>query len=279
MKQLRNLTAVITAAALIAIVTGCTPATVANKPTSSSTSKASGAVKSYGDVIVLKKVTDEFGTYQQTTIDPKSAVAVYDPSTLDLSAGDQGFTPKQLQSALTYVLKFVTEEGVDSIALDRNMAGWDQWKTQEGSKFVLEGERSNILNTASPGYDRPSLISSDFNNKFPVFIRDGKPRLTESHPTVQKITEGTAAHAGRYVYFTGSTTTTYRLDNKAMQAVVVLDDPTKDLATLKATRPEYFDGSENTFDEVWSWQYAVIPEGDGWMIGGYYTGGKVSFKN
>jgi hypothetical protein len=74
----------------------------------------------WGDVVAYKDVTDEFGTYCQTTIDPAAEVLQYDVSKVDLeSLKEYGFTEQDVKDGLVKGAEFLSQEVLDSTVMDK----------------------------------------------------------------------------------------------------------------------------------------------------------------
>ena len=259
--------------ALAACVGGVEPKNPTSAPKSShSASPAPAADNVLGDAIVLAKVTDSFGTYESTTIDPKSGPMQYDATKIDQSAFDKGFTKESIYSAQQYIVKFVSEQGLDSPAVDQQNAGWDDWKNKTASKYLLPSQSDVILTTNQPGFDRSFLIIADPNNAVPQLVRDGKPRIANQTTVLTKVSGKNEAPVGNFLYFEGKSVVNYRVsDAEAQKSIMAIKtNAGKSLADVKAEHPEFFDGKENVMFTTFTWAYAVVKDAQGnWKIGGY----------
>lgn len=274
LKQLKKPLLGLSMAGVLAVsISGCagvTPDKGENgHPTPSHTSSQTVDTTEYGDVIAYKKVTDSKGTYEQTTIAPDAEILKYNAAIVDGSAGAAGFDEARITSAQAYVAKFVSEQTLDSIALDNDAQGWSKWKKDVSTEYVEPSQTTAILDEPDTKYDRSIVILNDPDNSFPDTIRDGKPRLTSSKSTLTKITGSTDNVVGNYLYLEGNSTVEYRVNDAAAQKNLLELNKGVTKEQLKEAHPEFFDGKENQLEVKVSWSYAVIPYDKDWKIGGY----------
>lgn len=125
-------------------------------------------------------VTDEFGTYQRTTINPSSVVV--DSTGTGLIAGDA-------ESAKNFVVNFVAAEVMDSVALD-NANHLAQWWAEVAPKYVHSAHLAELQtltmsemsqNTQSYGFGliANNAAGDDAGSPFPTLLRDEKPRVAD----------------------------------------------------------------------------------------------------
>lgn len=247
-----------------------TPAPSASHSASAAPTPGAGADNLLGNAIVLGKVTDSFGTYESTTIDPKSEAMNYDATKVDQSAFDQGFNKDTILSAQQYAVKFVSEQGIDSPALDQQTSGWDNWKNKTAPKYLLSSQSDVLLNTNQAGFDRPLVIINDPNNAVPQLIRDGKPRIANQMTVLTKISGKSDPAAGSYLWIEGKSIVNYRVSNTEAQKSVMSINKSTTLAEVKTEHPEFFNGKEDVLFTNLTWQYAVVKDAQGnWKIGGF----------
>lgn len=281
MKKL--LLAVGIAGVLSVAVAGCTSHMVddrasTGKPSSSSSAVASPAPTKnaapvvYGSVIPFKKVTDAGGTYEQTTIDPGNVSTKWDASKADSSATSL-FSDAELKSAQAYIVKFVAEEGNDSIAVDSN-DGWATWQKTTADKYLLPSYKTQLLGkpttTTSGTLDRSTIIFNNPNSTVPALVRDGGPRIEENVIAANKLTGGTDASAGDYIRLAGTSVIKYRVAEDVARTWVKKNNnaATTD-AELRAYAPGLYDGKEDYYHVNVNWSYVVVKYEGGWRIGGY----------
>ena len=259
--------------ALAACVGGVEPKNHTSAPKASQSASAAPAVGNVlGDAIVLGKVTDSFGTYESTTIDPKSGPMQYDPTKIDQSAFDKGFTKESIHSAQQYIVKFVSEQGLDSPAVDQQNTGWDDWKNKAASKYLLPSQSASILNAVPPGFDRSLVVIDDPNNAVPQLVRDGKPRIANQTTVITKISGLNDSSVGNYLWIEGKSIVNYRVSDAEAQKSIMANknNAGKTSADVKAEHPEFFDGKENVMFTTFTWVYAVVKDAQGnWKIGGF----------
>ena len=225
-----------------------------------------------GDAVVLGKVTDGFGTYEATSIDPKSKSMQYDATKIAKSAFDEGFTKETIQSAQQYIVKFIAEQALDSPAVDQKNSGWENWKSKVAPKYLLPSQSAALLNTNQANFDRPLLIINDPNNAVPQLVRDGKPRIANQTTVITAISGKNDVSVGNFLWVEGSSIVNYRVsDAEAQKSIMAIkNNASKTLADVKAEHPEFFDGKENVMLTTFTWQYAVVKVAQGnWLIGGY----------
>lgn len=240
-------------------------------PTSSpsSSSQPVDPARTYGDVIALKEVTDDKGTYQQTTVSDSDDSMQYDASKVDQTAYDAGFSDTDLESAQKWTAKFVAEQQADSGAVDSD-AGWEAWKENEGRQYIAAGTYDSIM-TPAPGGDRSAVIYNNPSSSVPPLIRDGAPRIRDEKITVTGLSGGNDPSEGNYVWVSGTTETNYRATDEAALAFVKKQNPDASEQLLKETVPGLFDGKENAYKVNITWGYALVKSGDSWKLGGYNT--------
>jgi hypothetical protein len=190
----------------------------------------------YGDVIALKDVTDEQGTYCQTTIDPRSEALVYDASKVDVpSLIEYGFTEEDAKKAQETTVKFVTEEALDSAALDStDPAAFSTWAQKNDSRF-------------SGDWDVAATDGVVYSGSLNGLVRDGAPRSSETTISVLKIyAQGNAAVEGdgTLVVETRSTAK-YRMSDDAAIESYITGGYTGTREALIAEHPDLADGVEN----------------------------------
>lgn len=254
---------------LAATVAGCSSrGTFSPSATHSSlsTPTASAAAKRYGDVIPLKSVTDEYGTYEQTTIAP-DAPAMKLARKYVTAGATSTWSDADLLSAQQFVVKFAVEEGMDSTALD-NRDAWTQWQTDHKSTFDPSEYQSMVVTPDSSGSDRASVINNDLITKGqtiplnPVMTRDGGPRVQEEKLRVSKVDGGTR-DSEKYVDVYISAAAIYR--TPAANAY----DRLKALGQSDIASQQLIDGTGTVpWDMNVSFTYDVVKSGDGWVLSG-----------
>jgi hypothetical protein len=241
-------------------------------PTGTSTSQPVTSGTAYGDSIVIGKVTDALGTYENTGINPKDAIMTkVDPSIVAPSVAANGFTPADTLSAQQYVATFIASQGLDSNAVDLpESTGWNVWEKNEASKYIYAPLKSELLTpTATDKSDRSIIINNNQNGVYPPLVRDGKPRLSNTTIGANAISGGSDPKAGKYLYLEGTAIADYRVSQKNSIAWLLKNNPKYTEATLKAARPDLFANSEDDFQTTLTWKYAVVKDGASWKIAGF----------
>ena len=127
------------------------------------------------ELVELETVEDEFGSYKRTTLKDISSITLTNEAALNKEDGD---------SAKDFIIKFIVEEALDSIALD-NEAQWDSWKTNMAPKYIHPDYIDEILGSGMAmsdevgTYGGQGIILTDAGNSMPNLKRDGTARSTD----------------------------------------------------------------------------------------------------
>jgi hypothetical protein len=264
---MQRVLAVAGAAALLT-VSGCSalPSSSNSPSPSASASASAGPVgPAVGDVVPRESVTDEFGTYLHVTLDPASALATQiNPATLDDSITGSSWDQDALLEAQRFVATFVAEQAIDSTALDRDLAGWQEWQAANGERFFgpdMEGELSKPDN----GSDRPTPIYNDPDDYTPRLVRDGLARLDDATITVDEIANE-PREGGEWLKVSGKSDVAYRVtDEEAIAALVLQGYDDESLSGF----PALSDGEDGHYLVQMEWTYEVERTGDAWIIRAY----------
>jgi len=262
---------------LLATVTlaGCGSANpdapVATSATSAAPTQTSEPKADLGDVTVKTGpdgepvvITDEAGSYQKITISPDAAVFNLDKSEFDSTVAAVGRTDEDVLSAQRWVMTFLAEEGLDSIAVD-GLTGWDDWKTSSTGKY-LAPEWAWILDEPSAVSDRAAFIYNNPNNKGVTMIRDGLPRLSTASIALNSVKA--YEEQGGLLVFSGLTTADYRITDA--EALKYLNNNGKPHEAAVAEWPQFGDGVDGTFTLTFTFTYGVRKDAtNGWLITGY----------
>lgn len=182
-------------------------------------------------------ITDEYGSYTPTTINPNDDSLTVNPSTVSANVNEAGWTAEDVSSGQKYIVTFVAEQTADSIALDRT-TGWDKWKNEVAPQYLDSQWQDSILNSSATGTDRAVPISNNFNNITPDLTRNGGPRLSSSNISVNEVDSANVNGAEMLIYG-GTYEATYNtVGGKPL--------------TTKST-----------------WKYSVVKSADSWSITGY----------
>ncbi len=241
-----------------------------SQPTSTSTSTTSPSDQYYGDVIPAKTIKDAYGTYESTTIDPKSPIyTTLASSTITSAATTAGWTNSQMLSGQQWTLKFVAEQTTDSIALD-GTTGWAEWQ-KNATKYISGPFADSIINVTptGSGSDRPLVIFNNPNGLTPTMVRDGKPRLLSNKFTITKI-DNVSYQGQNYLSISGTALTRYRVTDAAAIASVAKQLSISE-ADVKVKYPIFTDGKINVYDDTFTFRYNLVKTGSTWSVGGYNT--------
>jgi hypothetical protein len=258
--------AVVAGAATLLLLSGCSAfpnGFPSGSPSPSGSTSASpvplGAA--FGDVAPRESVTDELGTYLHVTLSPASAAATaVDPATVDSSITGSSWDDASLLEAQRYVATFVAEQTIDSIALDRNEAGWDEWV-----QVYLGGTIPPDLIKPDNGADRPVPIYNDPDNLTPQLVRDGLPRLDDASITVESLVNS-PREGGEWLTVSGVSDVAYRLSDEGAIASLLQLGYDEDTAT---SFPALTDGTDGHYLTHFDWSYSVERVGDAWQIRDY----------
>jgi hypothetical protein len=152
------------------------------------------------ELVELEIVEDEFGSYKRTTIQDTSSVAL---TTDGIQNKEEGVAAKD------FIIKFIVEEALDSIALD-NESKWESWKTNVAPKYIHPDHIDEIL-----GFDMVlssewgtfggiGIALTDAGNSMPNLKRDGSARSTDKLFKTFTVDQDLINSEILYVYTTGS---------------------------------------------------------------------------
>lgn len=240
-------------------LTGCT--------TSAGTAPTTDG-KTYGvfkDFTEDKKVTDEFGEYTVTKLNPSSTATVYDITRTQPDLYRYGFTDTDAKEAQQVVANFVASEGVDSIMLD-NTNNNQKWLDANFDKW-LGGPFSSAL--------KEDILNANSEYSFvvkglPLTVRDGKPRILSNSIHINNIT-ASKDNSGKYIEIYGNATTQYRASEKNIMeyAIKANAEQKLDAGTISAVYPKLKDGKEEVIDSSFNFRYFLQKIDGKWKIVNY----------
>lgn len=248
------------------------------KPSSTSTSQPATteapAVQTLGDVVTKTDangapvtVTDDKGTYQRVTLSPDDDAMKLNPANVDASVAAAGWSEADTLSGQQFIAKFVSEEGVDSNAVD-STSGWEKWKSEQSASYVAP-EWSNMVSEPSQGSDRSAFITNNPNESGVPLIRDGSPRVASSSVSVDKVSSMEIGGANNLVV-SGKAVTQYRVTDATMLASWQANNPDATKEAILKEKPELADGKDGTYTSTFDFMYSVRPDAaSGWLITGY----------
>ena len=190
----------------------------------------------YGDVVPLEDVTDEYGAYCHTTIDPDSDALVYDATKVDLpSLVEFGFTEEDAKKAQQNAVRFVVEEALDSSLLDsKDPEALNTWA--QANEKLFSGD-----------WEVAASVGVVYNDSLPVLIRDGGPRAAEMTIAVEKIraVESTTLPGQGILVVETTNIVNYRMSDEAATEYMMSADESLTREALHAKSPDLVDGVEN----------------------------------
>jgi hypothetical protein len=202
----------------------------------------------WGDVIAAEQITDTFGSYCRTTLDPDSAAARFDAATVDLeSLETYGFTLDEAEAAQKVALLYVAEQGLDSSRLDDYSATDTAWFETAKEQFTQTAQ--DYLSPLVESYGlRDSGVIMTQSLPSPL-RRDGGPRATSTDLDVDKIfaVPGIDQQTPVLVVRTNFTTAYRAADASIVDAAIRDERGSNDLteAVLRTSTPTLFDGSDD----------------------------------
>ena len=256
-----------TTAALLLALAGCagapasggsptaatTPATTTAPATSAPTAAAVSCPESpsqgpWGDVIADEQITDAFGSYCRTALDPDSAAAQFDAATVDLeSLETYGFTLDEAEAAQSVALRYVAELGLDSSRLDDYSTADTVW-----FETVKESFTPSAQSYLSPMVESFGLRDSGviMTQSLPSPLgRDGGPRATSTELAVDRIFAAPGLDRQTPVLVVSTTfSTAYSATDAAIVDAAIRDERgTSNLTedSLRTTTPTLFDGNDD----------------------------------
>lgn len=163
----------------------------------------------YGDVIPQEEVTDDYGTYCKTTIDPDSGALKYDSSKADIaSLTEHGFTEEDAAAAQKTAVTFLAEQGLDSTRLDNDKQSDAEWLAQNKS-----------LLSSPDAFNGESLVGTGLlvGDYLPTPIsRDGSPRAEETNIQVNKIYGSTSTTGKDIIIVETGASSSYEAKNSTV---------------------------------------------------------------
>lgn len=216
----------------------------------------------FGDVAPREAASDELGDYLHVTLAPESGAATaVDPATVGASIAGSSWEGDALLDAQRFVTAFVAEQTIDSIALDRDRPGWEQWVAQVAPQYFGDAA-ADLLTGPTGSADRPVPIFNDPDDFTPRLVRDGLPRLDDATIEITAL-ENLPREGGEWLSVSGASDVAYRLSDEEARAALAqqgFDQDVIDGFDVLA------DGEEGHYLVHLEWTYAVERVGDGWLI-------------
>jgi hypothetical protein len=250
------------------LLTGCSTlggfgASPSPSPSGSASPSADPLGPAFGDVAPRESITDELGTYLHVTISPGAAVyRTVDPDTLDASIDGSSWDEPSLLDAQRFVVTFVAEQTIDSTALDRDEAGWEEW-VDSTSELYFGPDNGDLMKLE--GSDRPTPIYNDPDNFTPRLVRDGLARMDDATISVDSISNE-PREGGEWLTVTGTADVSYRLTDEEAIANLIEQGYSQDEAEGFESLT---DGDDGHYLSSLTWSYSVERVSDGWLIRDY----------
>lgn len=220
-----------------------------------------------GDAIPGEVVKDSHGTYIRMAVNPDSPAMQLDPTVIDASAYDNGFTDEQILEGQQFAVKFLTEEAFDSKTLDGDDASFEEWVGTYARDNMLESQLETIARGTG------TIIRTDETLTMPTLIRDGGPRVKAYDIRVTSVTGG-ATDDGSFLAVYAKISVSYRVTDEGLLQFAkdnVMVGGTEE-NVLSFLSEEAKDGTgENLVNFTVERELGVGPQGGSWKIGGTQT--------
>jgi hypothetical protein len=179
---------------------------------------------------------------------------------------------EEMHSAINWVLKFVSSEGIDSIAAD-STSGWETWKKDVAPTYIDARYISKVLakpkdlNTISFGKtDRSLVIMNSVNRVMEGLLVRGQQRVTNMgfDGPVSAVASSSNSNA---VTISGTLYVTYKVDDLAAQRLIIAQNDLWTKDALEISAPKLFDGIPGKANLDLGFSYTVLKQSDGtWKI-------------
>lgn len=217
---------------------GITPTT----PTDDNTSPTGVACSTedpgpYGDVIAKEEVTDEYGTYCHTTIDPNSGALAWDESKVDVASLEaNGFTVEDAKKAQQTAVTFLAEQGLDSTRLDNYSQSPEEWINANSS--FLQDPQAWIGDIKDGRLSSTGLVVTDYMPT-PI-VRDGGPRAESTNIQVNRVYGFTNDAGDKAIAVEMGANATYDVPNSAIVDMYIKNHPETTVESLQQSNPDFF---------------------------------------
>ena len=202
----------------------------------------------WGDVIAAEQISDAFGSYCRTALDPDSAAARFDAAVVNLeSLETYGFTLDEAEAAQSVAVRYVAAQGLDSSRLDDYSTSDTAWFETVQESFTPTAQEYFAPLIESHGLRDSGVIMTQ---SLPSPLRrDGGPRATRTELGVDKIfaVPGVDQQTPVLVVRTNFTSVYNSTDASIVDMAVRDERGTNGLTEemLRATTPTLFDGSDD----------------------------------
>jgi hypothetical protein len=212
-------------------------------------------------------ITDAAGKYQKITINPEAKVLQLDPSVLDEPIAAAGWSDDAVLSAQQWLMTFVAEQALDSIAAD-GPTGWDEWKATQATSFVAP-EWADVYESNSRDRDQNFFMQNNTGLGIPTMVRDGAPRVSGTTLSLTTV-RATDLEGTPLLVFEGGAVTDYRVTDAERLATLQRLNPDATDAAIIESSPKIDDGVDEDYTVELTYIYAVRQDAaSGWLITGY----------
>ena len=205
---------------------------------------------------LLAKVTDSRGKYKRNASKESDVKAIIGNN---INAKDEA-------SLKAFAIKFITEEALDSIALD-NEEAWDSWKKNVAPKYIFKKYLKKILSRpleidmGERWFNGSGVIFATAGGKaMPQLLRDGGARTGSKEFTTFRI----GAHPDTKDFFeirASGTMVCYIDDANAKKHLTYLLN-----SDVLNNQDKFNDGQPQGFSVAFTVKYDVVREAGGWRI-------------
>ena len=229
-------------------------------------------------------VTDDFGSYQRTRVDPTS---------IEITSDKSGLPDADAEAAKNFAIDFVATEVLDSIALD-NFALLEKWYAEVAPKYIHGSYIEDVIAASNEGLSMSNwetslgLIVTDAPNELgeyfmPRLLRDGKPRIAQkTFGETVELTRGPVIDSvdvrltGGAMYFSEEEEIVDRMLKRMIANQTMIDENGQAITDMTAARemwrgmePELEDGLPQS-GSIWlDMTYTLVKVDDGWRISGF----------
>jgi hypothetical protein len=206
----------------------------------------------------VAKVSDQYGDYTRTGAN----------STSDMKSDIQsGINAKDAKSVQDFAIKFITEEALDSIALD-DASSWEKWASDVAPKYLASSYMSDILGSESTnsGTDifprGTAVILTDVDNAMPTLLRDGGTRSAKKMFSSIVMTKDPDSDT---YYFNAVGQSNYYVSDESIKSFYREQYGNKDFDTWET----FNDGKAQILPVTFNISYTIIKEDGAWKIAGF----------
>lgn len=223
-----------------------TTPTETSSPISACAALTKTEIVSLGDVIPTNTpVTDEFGTYCKTKINPKSLALIFNPTKVDTSSLETyGFTIDDAQEAQKNAVTLFADQGLDSTILDNYTEPTATW-VKENEENIAPKWRTDLAE------NMVSKNGRDQNYAMTGFLpepveRNGEPRATKTKIELGNIYASTGKTEDSFIIVVEMhSTSTYAYPNDVIIDYALKSNPSLTEVELKRTNPSLFTDAQN----------------------------------